>query len=872
MSVDERSLLERFSKVRGDLEAGHVLASIYEDGARWSDLVEHLLECIDRGYPRRAELYDRVAQIYEKELGRPETAWLVLLDAFAETRDDSRFGEALGRLAVKTDRFERLVEVYSTALGDATTREAVPLHRRLAEWSGRLGQEDASVRHLRRVLVLKPDDQAAFDALCFHYEKRDEWEALAQMLRTHLNYVDGDTERQALFHRVSAILEGKLGRPTEALELMGRLLHESPSPELTLELERLAGLDGDWQSLLILYSQVLDDAPPQDRPIIEQAVARVYLDRMGDPPAAIRYLRRALEARPKDLLLHRQLRTVLIKESRWLDLAHHIGHEAEHAPSAHERALLYLEQGEIFRDRVEAPNQAVEAWFRALELQPNNKPILVRLMDAYRSTGQWDASVKVLRKLASVEDVPSKRAQYMYAMAVIERDKFEDDDRALDSLDYALDLDPRFEKAYAALDALLQEGGDATRQDYYFRRMLARAIDAGLTDDRVIDLALRIGHLNRDILGDDQAAYDAYRLALQRRPDDLTLRKRVAELATVVGQLEAAARHQTFVYQQDPTNPEPLHELLRIFCADNRLDSAWCISQALVMGEHATPEEQEFYTVGANRSHGVKVGSMTAGDWRLLEAGEGHSVLVDLLGRLESLMTPRMNLKRRQLGLRGKDQVTEGTSAFSLVRYVSHIMGVPLPPIWRTKRIQGAQSGRLDGPIMLIGPDFESLSARAQAFLTARTLFTLRGPQRLVSLSPTAEGRAGVLRNWLQTTHQWMDPEYALDTPDRHLANRLAALPTDTKLDLWSLMGELVGREGYGLNTWLRDLELTAGRLGLLIANDLQATRTLTEGLIPFGPVNVATRIEAVTLFSVSESYFRLRQRLGYAIANTQQS
>ncbi len=867
MTVDEMTLIDRFAKERGNLDVARALTTLYEDNARWSDLVEHLLECVDRGHPHRVDLYDRAAQVYEKELGRPETAWLLLLDAFAETRNDERFGEALGRLAAKTDRFERLVDVYAAALGDATTREAVPLHRRLAEWSSRLGRDDESVRHLRRVLVLKPDDQAAFDALCFHYEKQDEWEALAQMLRTHLNYVEGETERQALFHRVSGLLERQLGRPKEALELLGRLLLESPSPELTVELERLAGLEGDWRSLLVLYTQVLEDAPPADRPIIEQAVARVYLERMNDPSAAIRYLKRALTARPTDLLLCRQLRSLLIREQLWLDLAHHIGHEAEYASDAHEQALLYLEQGEVFRDRVDAPRQAVEAWFRALELQPDNKPILVRLMDAYRSTGQWDASVKVLRKLASVEPAPKKRAQYMYAMAVIERDKFEDDDRALDSLDYALDLDPGFEKAYAALDALLIDGGDAARQDYYIRRMLARAIDAELSDDLVVELALRVGALNRDILGDDQAAYDAFRLALQRRPHEVALRRQVAELATVVGQLTAAARHQTILFEQSPDDPGPLHELLRVFCADSRLDSAWCISQALMVTGQATPEEQEFYAVGSARNQGVHVGSMTAGDWRLLQSGDGHGVIGELMGRLEALMIPKLTNKRRQLGLRGKDRVAENTAVFALVRYVSHIMGVPLPPIWRASKITGVSTARLDESVLLVGPDFEGRTAREQAFLTARALFVLRGPQRLVALADTPEKRADVLRSWLATAHQWMDPEHVASTPDRHLASRLAALPTDAKLDLWSLIGDLVGRDGYGLNHWLRDLELTASRLGLLIANDLNCALVLTEAASPFGPLTAEDRTRALRRFSVSEAYFRLRQRLGYAIS-----
>jgi hypothetical protein len=332
--------------------------------------------------------------------------------------------------------------------------------------------------------------------------------------------------------------------------------------------------------------------------------------------------------------------------------------------------------------------------------------------------------------------------------------------------------------------------------------------------------------------------------------------------------LDAAAEHQTYLLEHIPDDLGPLHELLRIFCAANRLDPAWCISQALMATNEANAEEQAFYEVGVARHREVHIGCMTASDWRLVRPHGDHAVLSDLLGRLEGLMVNRISTRRRRLGLRGKDRVGEGAPAFALVRYVTRIMGVAQPAIWRSQRAVGLITARLDEPILIIGPDFEGRSSTEQAFMAARGLFVLRGPQRLISLAGTAEGRVDVLRTWLTTAHHWMDPERAPSTTDRHLASRLEALPTNAKLDLWSLIGEVVRMDGYGLERWLIDLELTASRLGLLISNHLMAAVSMLETVSAFGPLTTSERIRTLTRFSVSEDYFELRRSLGYAISN----
>jgi hypothetical protein len=70
------------------------------------------------------------------------------------------------------------------------------------------------------------------------------------------------------------------------------------------------------------------------------------------------------------------------------------------------------------------------------------------------------------------------------------------------------------------------------------------------------------------------------------------------------------------------------------------------------------------------------------------------------------------------------------------------------------------------------------------------------------------------------------------------------------------------------IKRWMQCAELTACRAGFLLCNDLEIASRMIQAEPPMGVVDLTPKekVQELVLFSVSESYFRLREALGIQI------
>ena len=718
--------------------------------------------------------------------------------------------------------------------------------------------------------MLKPDDEGALEALTGFYEQAEDWEGLTQLLRTRVNYVTDPEARRRLYLRVGRLLETRLAAPGEALEWLGRLFHEAPEAGIEATLERLAESSGDHDTLARIYREELArlEATSPRVPRLHLRLGRLSRDALHDEPGALRHFRAAHEAAPDDLVAFNELRALLAKREQWVELARLIGEEASRTDDRSERYKLFLEQGELYQDKLGASKEAVDAWFGALEARPDDKLVLVRLMDAYTQTGQWEASIKVLRKLAAVETEPPKKAQFVYAMGIIQRDKLEDHYIAVRTLDRALELDPTMVKAFQAIDEILTTDGDYPRQDRYYRKMLARAREHGLDEALIITLARNLGEINRGRLGNYEEALKAYHIVVKQRPDDRAARSIVAELSVMLGRYEDAARHLFRLIQQDVVHPEPYHELVRIYCALERLDPAWCYCAALVALGRSNPDEDQLYEMGLARQQSLEVGTMEGLDWKLLNWADKSPALDALFRRLVNIVGPHMARNPKDLGLKRAADRTHPVLRI-VAEHVAPVMGLPVPAAWLSDEPVGLATANVNPLALVIGADAAQRTPSEIAFLAARQVFLLTGDHFLATLEDDVAQREARLTVLAATVHRWIDPRVPETAIDPSVAEILNTLSDDEKSNFRQLLAPLVSEPAYGIPHWLDAIEHTANRLGLLICNDLDtALRQLKRVTRPLGRANAAERTRSLLLFALSEPYFELRRRLGYAIAS----
>jgi hypothetical protein len=84
---------------------------------------------------------------------------------------------------------------------------------------------------------------------------------------------------------------------------------------------------------------------------------------------------------------------------------------------------------------------------------------------------------------------------------------------------------------------------------------------------------------------------------------------------------------------------------------------------------------------------------------------------------------------------------------------------------------------------------------------------------------------------------------------------------------LSSLVSKLIQTgASLDLKKWVASIDLTADRIGFLLAHDLQLATEVIRATEEGASLPGKERVKEVVLFSVSEEYFDIRQRLGIAI------
>ena len=68
------------------------------------------------------------------------------------------------------------------------------------------------------------------------------------------------------------------------------------------------------------------------------------------------------------------------------------------------------------------------------------------------------------------------------------------------------------------------------------------------------------------------------------------------------------------------------------------------------------------------------------------------------------------------------------------------------------------------------------------------------------------------------------------------------------------------------MKKWVASIDLTADRVGFLLAHDLQLTTEVIRGTEDASSVPVKERMKDIVLFSVSEEYFALREQLSITV------
>ena len=591
----------------------------------------------------------------------------------------------------------------------------------------------------------------------------------------------------------------------------------------------------------------------------------------GELDKAVDLLREAAEVDPGNRWALQALARLYEQTEDWEELILTKARRLELA-QGEERFELLVQMGDIEFAKLADRGRAARTYVTALEERPDDRKLLTKLMQLYSEEKDWSNLVEVVLRLADFVDDPKQRAKYLHTAAIVSSRQLGELDQAITFYDRAVEFDPTLTKAIDESIALRAQTGDHEGVERLLKAQL-EAAKASQDRPRIVEILDRLGEVYRTGLKEPELAIDAYEAAQAFEPDGKERSEILAELyaSNVTQYLDKAVRAQAQILRRNPYRLDSYKLLRRLYTEAKKSDPAWCVCQALSVLNRAEPKEESFYRRLRSDGAAPAQAVLDDDDWARRLA---HADADPLVTRIFAAIQPTIIRARTQsLEALGYDEgyridlVTQPYPVTQTLFYVQGVFGFDAPPVFQNPNDPGGL-GFLHAttPSIVLGrAAFESeVPAQSLAFVAGRHMAYYRPGYYVRHLVPTGTG----LKAWLFAAMKLCVPQFPIApdlegqvdeamefmTQDFHGVQREVLASTVSKL--------LQSGGSLDLKKWVAAIDLTADRAGLLLAHDLQIATDVMRATEDASSVPPKERIKEIVLFSISEEYLALREKL----------
>ena len=540
-----------------------------------------------------------------------------------------------------------------------------------------------------------------------------------------------------------------------------------------------------------------------------------------------------------------------------------------------ERASELLRIADVLQLGLQDKRRAADVLESAALARPGDRSTLIRLKHLYEDLRQWPELLDVLDELYRISDDARDRGTYRFEQAVLACRRLSQEARGLAFLELALDEDPQHDRALEMLVDLRMKREEWLELAHVYERLVDRL--AGLGDrKRAWDVCRKLGALRRGGLIDMPGALEAFRGAIELVPEDVESRAVLAELLVAKGDRSAAVRELEIVTAHAPFRVKTYARLYDLHVRAQRADHAWLVATVLEALGAAEPVHTDAIRAGRTDAPIRPAAAVDEAAWSSTLRAKGGDPIVDDILRIVSSAAIAIALedratdkKRKGLELDPANKQDERTTA-SVVRtfrWAARALGIPAPDLY-TMPAGPSGIAAVPGPTpaVALGPEVQAgKKVQELAFLAGRHLAYYRAEHYALVFFPTL----GELSSLVLSAVAVVVP--GIDLPSKRDRSLVLALETrltpPQRLELSKVIARLDARGGkLDLLGWIRHVELTAARAGLLLAGDLRvALQVLEEEKRTIGELTLEEKRGDLLMFTASAEYASLRARIGAA-------
>jgi tetratricopeptide (TPR) repeat protein len=528
----------------GSRELRAALEELLEASERWPELLECLeQESREASRWERAPILERAATIAWDRIS-PDAAlpWLERLRR--ERPDDERTTDRIVEAHRRASRGEALLRALADAeeiSPDADRRRDLALERAVL-LEEELDEPGRALAVLRAACESAPRDVRVLQRIARLQERLGRDAERAVTLEALLCCEGVDSTQ--IHRELGALHAGRLADPDRAARhwttALGRAAPGSTTRIEILrslaELHRKAGRGELWARYAEEELAALDETPVFDdrRRELRRALATTYDADLSRPGAALRHLRAVLDAGDEELLgaeVRTQLERSCLRLLREVDdtveleerLARHLERNARDP-------ALWLELARLREERLQKTAGAMDAYRRALELDPSCRPALRGVRRTAERLGRWADVADALEREIEHPACTSaeERSSLLRRLGDVSWHRLESTTRASRSYAAALEANERDFASLHALQRLLESMEDWRGAiDLYESEIEMRGDD---DPRRRREVWLRVATLAGDRTGEVERARRAFGRAGELAPLETPELSRLAEL------------------------------------------------------------------------------------------------------------------------------------------------------------------------------------------------------------------------------------------------------------------------------------------------------------------------------------------------------
>ncbi|HLK91956.1 MAG TPA: tetratricopeptide repeat protein [Polyangia bacterium] len=465
-----------------DQVAAKRVEEICRDAQRWEDLANILeqrtgspTDALPHGPERRARLRE-LASLYEERLERPYEAIDTLERLLRESTDEERGSadlsddlaadlpadvapveetlaahEVLARLYSRVGLWAKVVDnlrARADLISDKDKARALRLEV-AAVYEKELGLPDRAIEAYESVLAEIPDDAQALEALDRLQEAGGHFDDLQEILQRRAATAKG-SERVELVRRRVKILQDRLNNPEAAAGALRDLGAEAIADDdllaVLLRNLRRAGLAHEASRVLTqridLEKARKGGANMARIAELNLELSLLKLDDLNDPAAARKEVEAALQAAPDNPAALGALARLHLKANDYAAYSAARMREAKALSGKPEAVEALLDAGRVYREQLNDPAKARDAFEAALREDPDNAEALHALAAVLSAEANWDEARRVLTRQLEISSEPRARAAVLSDLARVAWEGAGDAAEAQKHLDEALTLVP----------------------------------------------------------------------------------------------------------------------------------------------------------------------------------------------------------------------------------------------------------------------------------------------------------------------------------------------------------------------------------------------------------------------------------------------